>query len=659
MAVRHAVLFLAALGLGMLAASDASALQIEWGKRYNPGGVTSTAPLQGWVDLHTHPMAHLGFGGKLIHGAPDVNTMMPAGMVRMGSGCNPGAWLSTSITDALGSCAATHGGWDALSNTCGNMLRSAILGATEKSYHNAHGPGVTGSPAFLDWPRYNDITHQSMWIDWVERAYKGGQRVLVALAVNSVTMAKGLQATGAFDDRSAADLQIGEMKRLVARHPWMQIAYSASDLRRIVHEDKLAIILGVELDDLGNFLATFRANRPSVTDAAIESEVARLYQSGVRYVFPVHVIDNAFGGTATYENNFNTANRYHFGRWWELECADSRDPVLPLATGDSQVTWRHQPQRDFENLIVQAGGLGIDLTEVVPVPNCAAGVGHQNSRGLQRRGKVLLRALARRGMLIDVDHGSRHTVDGILTAVEPWGYPVLSGHNGFALVPYSGARTESERTASQYARIGKLDGMGGVGWGAGSTSSYAADLQRVRDAMNGRGGVTLGSDANGMVSFPGPPGAGNAAVIYDASFPRAQTLARAWDYNMTGVAHYGLVPDFLRAVETKGGATQVTLLLSGAEALAVTWARAEAKRAGVPTTTPKAALGEDCDGAEDCQSNRCDRGPNATRTNRCISNDASGPSGTYCTTNKQCRTGVCRLGVFKIGPAATRYGRCS
>ena len=43
-----------------------------------PIRVEGPLPLNGWADLHTHPMSHLAFGGKLFHGAPDVGSLLPA-----------------------------------------------------------------------------------------------------------------------------------------------------------------------------------------------------------------------------------------------------------------------------------------------------------------------------------------------------------------------------------------------------------------------------------------------------------------------------------------------------------------------------------------------------------------------------------------------------
>src|ERR1035441_7780014 len=40
------------------------------------GGVA--ARLRGFVDLHTHPLSNLGFGGKLVYGGVDVGSLLPA-----------------------------------------------------------------------------------------------------------------------------------------------------------------------------------------------------------------------------------------------------------------------------------------------------------------------------------------------------------------------------------------------------------------------------------------------------------------------------------------------------------------------------------------------------------------------------------------------------
>lgn len=107
-------------------------------------------PLRGFVDLHTHPMAHLGFGGHVVHGAPDVDVLMPADMIYNSEGgglfnfgrttCNTEARPATKIEEALGSSNSTHGG-PGDDNKCGNLQRKIILLGME----NRYGSNLLGS----------------------------------------------------------------------------------------------------------------------------------------------------------------------------------------------------------------------------------------------------------------------------------------------------------------------------------------------------------------------------------------------------------------------------------------------------------------------------------------------------------------------------------
>ena len=80
-------------------------------------------PLHGWVDMHTHPMAHLAFGGKLLHGAPDLNILMSA--IPSGDGCHHYI-PAGNRTQASQEDRSIHGGWW-FNNTCGDILRREFL----------------------------------------------------------------------------------------------------------------------------------------------------------------------------------------------------------------------------------------------------------------------------------------------------------------------------------------------------------------------------------------------------------------------------------------------------------------------------------------------------------------------------------------------------
>jgi hypothetical protein len=62
------------------------------------------------------------------------------------------------------------------------------------------------------------------------------------------------------------------------------------------------------------------------------------------------------------------------------------------------------------------------------------------------------------------------------------------------------------------------------------------------------GAVSFGTDLNGLVKGP-PPGGGNR-VKYGAAFPMSTSITKSWDYNKEGVAHYGMLADFVMDVRT-------------------------------------------------------------------------------------------------------------
>ena len=273
--------------------------------------------LKGFVDLHTHPLSNLGFGGKLVYGGVDVGSLVPAD-----PNCNAMV-RATSESQALGPENSVHGGWGAFDNPCGDSLRYQVIQALEQSITPAANwtdstYKTSGYPNFDTWPAWNDLVNQKMWVEWIRRSYQGGLRVIVALAVNNKLLADMTRGPGDLpdDDKASADLQIDEIKSFVGRHPdFMKVAYSSSDLYNIVSQNKLAVVIGTEIDNIGNLVGDAPAS-------ALITEVDRLYAEGVRYIFPVHLTDNPIGGAAAYVDLFNIANVYQEGGGYVLGCAD-------------------------------------------------------------------------------------------------------------------------------------------------------------------------------------------------------------------------------------------------------------------------------------------------------------------------------------------------
>ncbi len=479
-----------------LAASGPASAQARRSPIFDPALNASGRPLRGFADLHTHPMAHLGFGGHVLHGAPDVDVLMapgtiydPAGQGLSGATCNASMRRAASVAEALGTSYSTHRGLDLFTNKCGNHVRQIVLGELA----NSHGirsfevERPVGYPTFAHFPAHNDILHQQMWVDWIQRAKEGGLRVMVALAVNSRTLAHGIEANPPIDDRESGDLQIRELVRFVGKHSqWMEIARSARDLRRIVEQNKLAVIVGVELDDIGNFVW----NSAAPTEAQIRAEIRRLHGLGVRYMFPVHLTDSLFGGAAAYEDEVARANRFQTGKWWDLECSRGEGITKQIQSG---------------NDLFKLMKLG-DAGGHIPLPGCQAGEGHKNRLGLLPLGRAAINEMMKLGMIIDIDHMSQRMVGDVLafTRSTPGGaYPLVSGHNGLR----GSSGNENGRTDAQYREIAARGGLAGVGFGGSSARSFLRDAAAVAAITSGGKPlqITLGSDINGMVVMPRSP----------------------------------------------------------------------------------------------------------------------------------------------------------
>ena len=550
----------------------------------------SPSRLHGWADLHTHPMSHLAFGKKLMHGAPDIGSIVPAGTYN----CNPTDFRAATMEQALGSCNATHGGWGAFDNPCGDYLRAAVLnyGFDPDFVHisgNPHGDHHhAGAPAFAYWPHQTSVTHQQMWWEWIKRAHEGGLRVMVALAVNNELLAKVLNGDAPIDDKGSADLQLNELKSFVGRHSdFMEIARSPADLRRIVSANKLAVILGIEVDDIGNF------NRGAPTADAVRAEVRRLYQEkDVRYIFPIHLTNNKFGGSAVYDPLFNYANRFLTGRPFTI--ATSPDPTI---------TGKLSPDPFWLKPV-------LDLVSTIPYPEafdlfkCPAGVmgcwdrfveikkiltpdlatlayatvpgGHINSLGLTPLGEVAIDEMMRLGMLIDVDHMSlpsmQRTVD-LAERFAPGGYPLMIGHNGIR----GSTGNEKFIGPEMTARIARLGGVFGLGTADTDPDSMIASHGRAWSAT-GHSAIALGTDVNGAEKLPRATPGLDSTQFY-SGFSKSTTGTRTWDYTAEGTAHYGLMVDFLRDVERRpGGAAVVGNLYGSAEAVARAWETADRAR---------------------------------------------------------------------------------
>lgn len=585
-------------------------------------------PLQGIVDLHTHPMSYLGFGKKAVHGVLDIGSIIPAGT----NNCNAAPKRATTIDEALGNCNSTHGGWG-VDNTCGDYLRAAIINyALDADFKyvvpfesNPHGDHVhAGYPDFPAWPHQSSILHQQMWVDWIRRAHAGGINVIVALTVNSELLATITNGDGPFDDKSVATQQITEMKLFVNRHnDFMEIAYSPTDMRRIVNSGKLAVILGMEVDKIGNF------GKPGVltNETTVRAEIKNLYDSGIRYAFPVHLIDNSFGGTAVYSMLFNFANKHANGSHFKV--VHSPDPNIKYSA-DIRVDGTPTPAGLDNALILGVYGLlqGIgeipapcfnDVLKCSPPPGkirCCGSyesimnimkpspeldvykfipAGHMNANGLTSLGEVAINEMMKLGIMIDIDHMGEtaqnravQIAEGIGAGSRTTGYPLMMGHNA---IRGTNEHTMKERSAPVYLvnRVAALGGMFGVGTSDSRPTEFIDNANNAYNAM-GNKNIAIGTDVNGFERLPKSEqtvydfNTKNEALRYFTStIGNCKTGNKTWNYFTDGgVSHYGMMPEFFWEVKRKPGGTDVMNRLNqSAEQLAKLWEKIETIKSAV------------------------------------------------------------------------------
>jgi microsomal dipeptidase-like Zn-dependent dipeptidase len=529
--------------------------------------------LWGFADLHAHLMAHLTFGGNAF----------------WGQAYDPDRIGDEAMAHALPSCEPIHGG---------------LIDINPEIGHPAGG----GWPDFIIWPRFTTLVHQQAYVDWIFRAYQGGLRLITCLAVNNELLGTRSDPKLPTDDKSAVERQVMAMKQMIidldrqADGPgqgWMQIAYTAEEARAIIKADKLAIVLGMEVDSLGNWrrledLQEACGNDLDRARELIGAELDWLHGLGIRQITPIHLTDNAFGGTAVYMRLLDILNIFVTGRHYNVENAfetgiryrldhDGADALdnaqrAVVASGDSI---SKQPPMSNQTLIRQIPAVR-DLFEAIESPD--VGGGHANVRGLNEYGFVLLQEMMRRGLLIDIDHMSQKSTDAALDLAEHHVYPVVSSHAWFrdlsfsSDVEFSGddpqhygtsdvhkVANEVGKRADQVERIGRLGGIVApiLNQGdvldcgnvlphlankvpvscAGTSTAWATSYLYAVEKMGGRG-VAIGSDVNGAAALPGPRFGTYAAYGVHGDHHREQFRRAQIDAQKNGVRYATPIRDY-------------------------------------------------------------------------------------------------------------------
>ncbi len=181
----------------------------------------------------------------------------------------------------------------------------------------------------------------------------------------------------------------------------------------------------------------------------------------------------------------------------------------------------------------------------------------------------------KRRMLVELDHQSVKAADRTLDILEDAAYPgVISSH--------------SWMDPTYTERVYRLGGF---------ITQYGHDAGRfVAEAGTDRGlrekygkGYGMGMDMNGFGGTPRPPKDGDPKVSYpfkasdggSSTLDKQVTGQRTWDYNTDGVAHYGMVPDWVENLRQIGGEGLVDELAHGSQTYLKTWGATETWAPGI------------------------------------------------------------------------------
>jgi hypothetical protein len=512
-------------------------------------GVTSFQEVRGYVDAHTHGMAFEFLGGSVHCGKP---------------------WDKYGPEHALVDCpdhAATGGH--------GAALETALGGEP------GHDP--VGWPTFKDWPAPESLTHEGTYYKWLERSWRGGQRIFVNLLVENNKLCELYPLKrNSCDDMDSLRLQAQRMYELQdyidaqAGGPgqgWYRIVRSPWQARRVINAGKLAVVMGIETSvPFGCTVKRLPGGDVDQCDAAgIDRQLDEMRRLGVRQMELVNKFDNALSGVAgdngTTGVAVNAANFLETGSFWDMEhCApadgESADHAQ-LAVPDVSAG----QQDALFGAIGQVSG----LLNLAAVPLYGTPM-HCNARGLTDLGAHLVDSLADRHMLIDPDHMSVKARNTLLDRLEARDYSgVLSSH--------------SWSTPDAYPRIYRLGGY--IAPYAGDSTGFVAKWRRHLGWADKRFyfGFGYGADINGLGAQGNPRG---AEVPNPVTYPFrgfngvtvGQQVAgqRVYDLNVDGVAQYGLYPDWIQDVFLVAGADGAAIkgdMMRGAEAYLQTWERAQ------------------------------------------------------------------------------------
>ncbi|QYJ91478.1 ricin-type beta-trefoil lectin domain protein [Shewanella halotolerans] len=506
----------------------------------------ASQPVRGFVDPHTHITSYEFMGGRFMHGKP---------FHRFG------------VASALNDSSGVHGSWGAL-DIIGNLM----------AYNDVNYRYDTrGWPDFPHWPNYKQMSHMGYYYKWLERAYLGGQRMIVTHIVENEVLCN-LQSSvnpaawvghNSCNTMDSIRLQIQRLKEMQTYidaqaggigRGFFRIVTSPEQARAVIADGKLAVLMGIEASE------TFNCGLKDNCDRAdVERQLQEIYDLGVRVLYPTHKFDNRFGGSRVEDGLINVGQVLSTGYAFDTQECDA-DTHGPAMTSGFPLLGSIPVIGDIANSIVN--------------PQYQPDIEHCNQQGLSDLGVYLVNRMIDKKMLIELDHMSEKTASSVLAIAEARQYSgVISSHSWMT----QGKNGELHNNLKRAVQLGGF--VTPYNWTATEVAKTIGQYLDEVEQTPYVHGVSFATDMSGLGNQPGPR---EDADIHPLRYPfttefglvidKQQSGNRTYNYNLDGMAHYGMVADHLEDIRQQAPARIYEAVMHSAEAYLQMWERAEANR---------------------------------------------------------------------------------
>lgn len=580
-------------------------------------GTSANGQVWGYADVHGH-IAASTYLGKAQSGWP----FHPYG-----------------VTHALKDCLQDHGpqgSKDAIGTFLGNDFDGHV---------------TSGWPLFSEWPAFNALTHEAVYWRWLERSWKSGLRIMATHLVQNEILcqvqrnASGEPNIGCNEMDGAMD-QVGTIYAMQdyidaqfggRGQGFMRIVKTSDEARTAIARGQMATILGVEISHLFDCKLNYNPARSSETDNnydcstaetgadnEILTQVQRIYNLGVRHIFPNVQFDNAFSGNGIFQGTvLNVGNRLDTGGASAIELAavDFADPAqlaaaldvanmdMDTPTGEYWTTY-DCPSADDPDVDGYLFSPGFDL-QAIPPAGCVDVNGDNrpggptgcypndperpqcNIRWLTPTGQYMLSKIMEFGINLEIDHLEYEVKSQALdlaAAQDPL-YPVVSGHSGQGGISNVQARRIFDSGGYIYPisrdYLDKYDAVKQRYAESGSSRLFAYGYGGDTNGLAVQPSPRAGLQAGKAVTYPFTLFSGEtfdsmpefraiAPVVFDQSSTNSSTvIGRDWHVDVDGVAHYGLMADYVEVIRREGGEEMLRDLFNSAEVYLQMWERTE------------------------------------------------------------------------------------